>query len=249
MAIQFKFDEKRFVVTGATSGIGKKITLDLAEHGAQVLAIGRRKERLDALKDNFPGNIFTAGIDVNDFSTLKIELEKFGEKGKIDGSVHAAGINKFTPLRAFNWKDAENIIKTSLYAGIELIRILSSQKLSAIKSSHVIIASVAGIKGEVGFTAYSAAKSAVIGAARSMAVELAIKDIRVNTITPGWLPTEMTDAIEARYPGRLETIKLLHPLGIGTVEDISNLLMFLLSEESKWITGSNIVIDGGCSIR
>ena len=249
MAIQFKFDEKRFVVTGATSGIGKKITLDLAEHGAQVLAIGRRKERLDALKDNFPGNIFTAVIDVNDFSTLKIELEKFGEKGKIDGSVHAAGINKFTPLRAFNWKDAENIIKTSLYAGIELIRILSSQKLSAIKSSHVIIASVAGIKGEVGFTAYSAAKSAVIGAARSMAVELAIKDIRVNTITPGWLPTEMTDAIEARYPGKLETIKLLHPLGIGSVEDISNLLMFLLSEESKWITGSNIVIDGGCSIR
>ena len=249
MAIQFKFEEKRFVVTGATSGIGKKIALDLAEHGAQVLAIGRRKERLDALKDNFPGNISTAVIDVNDFSTLKIELEKFGEKGKIDGSVHAAGINKFTPLRAFNWKDAENIIKTSLYAGIELIRILSSQKLSAIKSSHVIIASVAGIKGEVGFTAYSAAKSAVIGAARSMAVELAIKDIRVNTITPGWLPTEMTDAIEARYPGKLETIKLLHPLGIGSVEDISNLLMFLLSEESKWITGSNIVIDGGYSIR
>jgi len=249
MAIQFKFEEKRFVVTGATSGIGKKVTLDLVEHGAQVLAIGRRKERLDALKDNFPGNIFTAVIDVNDFSTLKIELEKFGEKGKIDGSVHAAGINKFTPLRAFNWKDAENIIKTSLYAGIELIRILSSQKLSAIKSSHVIIASVAGIKGEVGFTAYSAAKSAVIGAARSMAVELAIKDIRVNTITPGWLPTEMTDAIEARYPGKLETIKLLHPLGIGSVEDISNLLMFLLSDESKWITGSNIVIDGGYSIR
>ncbi len=146
MAIRFKFEEKRFVITGATSGIGKKIALDLAEHGAQVLAIGRRKERLDALKDNFPGNIFTAVIDVNDFSTLKIELEKFGEKGKIDGSVHAAGINKFTPLRAFNWKDAENIIKTSLYAGIELIRILSSQKLSAIKSSHVIIASVAGIK-------------------------------------------------------------------------------------------------------
>ncbi len=249
MAIRFKFEEKRFVITGATSGIGKKIALDLAEHGAQVLAIGRRKERLDALKDNFPGNIFTAVIDVNDFSTLKIELEKFGEKGKIDGSVHAAGINKFTPLRAFNWKDAENIIKTSLYAGIELIRILSSQKLSAIKSSHVIIASVAGIKGEVGFTAYSAAKSAVIGAARSMAVELAIKDIRVNTITPGWLPTEMTDAIDARYPGKLETIKLLHPLGIGSVEDISNLLMFLLSEESKWITGSNIVIDGGYSIR
>ncbi|MHB8580352.1 MAG: SDR family NAD(P)-dependent oxidoreductase [Ignavibacteriaceae bacterium] len=249
MAIKFEFEGKKFVVTGASSGIGKKITSDLAEHGAKVLAIGRRIERLEELKNVFPENIFTAAIDVNDFSSLKIELEKYGEEGKIDGSVHAAGINKFTPLRAFNWKDAENIIRTSLYSGIEMVRILSSQKLSAVKSSHIIIASVAGIKGEVGFTAYSAAKSAVIGAARSMAVELAIKDIRVNTITPGWLSTEMTDAIEARYPGKLETIKLLHPLGIGSVEDISNLLMFLLSEESKWITGSNIVIDGGYSIR
>ncbi|MHB8338516.1 MAG: SDR family NAD(P)-dependent oxidoreductase [Ignavibacteriaceae bacterium] len=201
MAIQFKFEEKRFVITGATSGIGKKIALDLAEHGAQVLAIGRRKERLDALKDNFPGNIFTAVIDVNDFSTLRIELEKFGEKGKIDGSVHAAGINKFTPLRAFNWKDAENIIKTSLYAGIELIRILSSQKLSAIKSSHVIIASVAGIKGEVGFTAYSAAKSAVIGAARSMAVELAIKDIRRKYHNSGMAPNRNDRCYRCPLPG------------------------------------------------
>lgn len=249
MAIKFEFTGKRFVVTGASSGIGKKITLDLAENGAEVLAIGRREERLNELRSKYPQNIFAAAIDVNDFSSLKIELEKFGAESTIDGSIHAAGINKFTPLRAFNWSDAENIIKTSLYAGIELVRILSSKKLSSPTGSHVIIASVAGIKGEIGFTAYSAAKSAVIGAVRSIALELAIKDIRVNTITPGWLQTEMTDAIEARYPGRLETIKLLHPLGIGSVEDISNLLMFLLSEESKWITGSNIVIDGGYSIR
>ncbi|MHB1687665.1 MAG: SDR family NAD(P)-dependent oxidoreductase [Ignavibacteriaceae bacterium] len=249
MAIKFDFTEKRFVVTGATSGIGRKIASDLAGCGAQVLAIGRRKERLDELKISYPENIFPAVIDVNDFNSLKIELEKFDEEGKIDGSVHAAGINKFTPLRAFNWNDAEKIIKTSLHAGIELVRILSSKKISGIKSSHVIIASVAGIKGEIGFTAYSAAKSAVIGAARSMALELAIKDIRVNTITPGWLPTEMSEAIDARYPGHLETIKLQHPLGVGSVEDVSNLAMFLLSDESKWITGSNIVIDGGYSIR
>ncbi len=249
MSIKFNFSEKRFVVTGATSGIGRKISIDLASAGATVLAIGRRTERLDDLKKLFPENIIPCAIDVNDFELLKNDLEKFGEVKKIDGSVHAAGINKFTPLRAFNWNDAEGIIKTTLYAGIELVRTLSAKKLTAARSSHILIASVAGIKGEIGFTAYSSAKSAVIGAVRSMALELAIKDVRVNSITPGWLPTEMTDAIEARYPGRIDTIKLQHPLGLGSVEDISNLAMFLLSDESKWITGSNIVIDGGYSIR
>ncbi len=249
MNIDFNFSNKRFVITGATSGIGKKITEDLIQNGAVVLAIGRRKEKLNNLKDQYGNKICTEALDINDFSLLKTVIEKFAEEGRIDGSVHCAGINKFTPLRAFNWNDADQIIKTSLYAGIEMIKIISSKKNSSEKGSHVLISSVAGIKGEIGFTAYSAAKSAVIGAVRSMALELAIKDLRVNAITPGWIPTEMTEAIDARYPGHLETIKLQHPLGIGSVEDVSNLVMFLLSEEAKWITGSNIVIDGGYSIR
>ncbi len=249
MNISYNFTEKKFVVTGATSGIGKEVACSLAEAGATVLAIGRRSERLDELKDLYGDKIIPAPLDVNNFVLLKAALEDFAQSGYINGSLHAAGINKFTPLRAFNWTDAENILKTSLYAGIEMVRIISSKKNSAEKGSHVFISSVAGIKGELGFTAYSAAKAGVIGAVRSMALELAIKDIRINAITPGWLPTEMTDSIEARYPGRIDTIKLQHPLGIGSVEDVSNLVLFLLSDESKWITGSNIVIDGGYSIR
>ncbi len=249
MNIKFDFSGKRFVVTGATSGIGRRIAGDLVEAGAVVMAVARREERLKELKDLYPENIEYAALDVNDHLKLRKVLEDFSGMGKIYGSVHAAGINKFTPLRAFNWEDADKIIKTSLYAGIELVKILSSKWLTAETGSHIIISSVAGIKGEVGFTAYSAAKSAVLGAVRSMALELAIKDIRVNAVTPGWLPTEMTDAIEARYPGRLETIKLQHPLGIGSVEDVSRLAMFLLSDEARWITGTNIVIDGGYSIH
>jgi NAD(P)-dependent dehydrogenase (short-subunit alcohol dehydrogenase family) len=188
-------------------------------------------------------------LDVNDYEKLKSSIFQFAESGKIDGSVHCAGINKFTPLRVFNWPDAEQIIKTSLYAGIEMIRLATSKKVSAEKGSHVMIASVAGVKGEIGFTAYSAAKSAIIGVTRTLALELAIKDVRVNCVTPGWIPTEMTDAIEARYPGHMDTIKLQHPLGIGSVEDVSNLVLFLLSDESRWMTGSNLVIDGGYSIK
>ncbi len=249
MNIKFEFTGRRFVVTGATSGIGKKIAEDLINSGGVILAIGRREERLNELKEIYKDKIISAPLDVNDFDALKKAIEDFAAEGKIHGSVHCAGVNKFTPLRAFNWKDAEHIIKTSLFAGIEMTKIISSKKISAEKGSHVLIASVAGLKGETGFTAYSAAKSAVIGAVRTMALELAIKDIRVNAITPGWIPTELTDRIDARYPGHIDTIKLEHPLGIGSVEDVSNLAMFLLSDEAKWITGSNIVIDGGYSIK
>ena len=249
MNLKFNFSEKRFIITGTTSGIGQKISLALAGAGAELLAIGRRAERLKELKDKFPDKISIAAIDVNNFADLKNAIEDYAAIKKVNGTVHAAGVNKFTPLRAFNWNDADSIIKTSAYAGIELIKLASSKKVGEVGSSHVLLASVAGIKGEVGFTAYSAAKSAVIGAMRSMALELAVKDMRVNAITPGWLPTEMTDSIEARYPGKIDTIKLQHPLGIGSVEDIANLVMFLLSDEARWITGSNIVIDGGYSIR
>ena len=249
MNLKFNFSEKKFIITGATSGIGQKISLALAGAGAELLAIGRRAERLKELKDKFPDKISIAAIDVNNFADLKNAIEDYATLKKVNGTVHAAGVNKFTPLRAFNWNDADSIIKTSAYAGIELIKLASSKKVGEVGSSHVLLASVAGIKGEVGFTAYSAAKSAVIGAMRSMALELAVKDMRVNAITPGWLPTEMTDSIEARYPGKIDTIKLQHPLGIGSVEDIANLVMFLLSDEARWITGSNIVIDGGYSIR
>lgn len=249
MNINFNFSGKRYIVTGATSGIGRRIASDLSSAGAIVLAIGRRKEKLDELNNEFPKNIIAAQTDVNDYVRLKDYCEEFSSSGKIDGAIHAAGINKFTPLRAFSWDDAEEIIKTSLFAGIELIKLASSKKFGNMGSSHILIASVAGIKGEAGFTAYSAAKSGVIGAMRTLALELAVKDMRVNSITPGWLPTEMTDSLEARYPGRQETIKLQHPLGLGKVEDVSNLAMFLLSDESRWITGSNIVIDGGYSIK
>jgi NAD(P)-dependent dehydrogenase (short-subunit alcohol dehydrogenase family) len=249
MNIKFDFSGRHYVVSGATSGIGRRIASDLAASGAVVLAIGRRKDRLDKLKEQFTNNIVSANLDITDFESLKKDIELFAESGKIDGSVHCAGINKYTPLRTFNWNDAEQIIKTSLYAGIEMIRLATAKKVSAEKGSHVMLASVSGIKGEIGFTAYSAAKSAVIGVIKSLALELAVKDVRVNSITPGWIPTEMSAAIDARYPGHADTIKIQHPLGVGSVEDVSNLAMFLLSDESKWITGSNIIIDGGYSIR
>lgn len=249
MSIKFEFTNKRFVVTGASSGIGNHIAEELAKAGANVLAIARREDNLKILQDKYPDKIEFAAIDVIDFEALNSALDKYAEKGQVNGSLHAAGINKFTPLRVFDWKVAEQIIKTSLYAGIELVRILSQRKFAAETSSHILLSSVAANEGPMGFTAYSAAKSGLLGAIRPMAMELASKNIRVNAISPGWITTEMTKGIENYYPVGIDEIIKSHPLGIGSLEDVSNLALFLLSDESKWITGANIVIDGGYSVK
>jgi len=249
MSIKFEFNNKRFVVTGASSGIGNKIANELAKAGANVFAIARRENKLKELQEKYPDNIEIAAIDVTNFDDLKTSLENYSKLGEIDGSLHAAGINKFTPLRVFDWKVAEQIIRTSLYAGIELVRILAQRNVTADKSSHILISSVAANEGPMGFTAYSAAKSGLLGAIRPMAMELASKNIRVNAISPGWITTEMTKGIENYYPVGIDEIIASHPLGIGSLEDVSNLALFLLSDESKWITGANIVIDGGYSVK
>jgi NAD(P)-dependent dehydrogenase (short-subunit alcohol dehydrogenase family) len=249
MNVASEFEGKRYIISGASSGIGKKISLDLAGLGANILALGRNKEKLDSIKALYPDKIVFEAFDITDFSQLKNAVDKFSVEGKIDGCVHSAGINKFTPLRAFNWDIFEKIMKINLYAGVELVRLLSSKKISSDNCSIVLISSVAGIKGEVGFTAYSASKGALISAVKCLALELALSKIRVNSISPGVVKTELSDAMEKFYPDGIESILKKHPAGIGSVDDISNLVLFLLSSNSRWVTGSNIVIDGGYSIN
>lgn len=244
-----EFEGKRLIVTGASSGIGYKISSDLASSGATILALGRNSEKLESLKKISPNNIEIELLDVTDFTQLRVVVNKFVEKGRIDGCVHSAGINKFTPLRAFNWTVFDKIMKVNVHTGIELVRLISSKKNSNEGCSIVMIASVAALKGEVGFTAYSASKGALISAVKCMALELASSKIRINAISPGVVQTELTDTMANFYPNGMDAVINKHPLGIGSVEDISNLAMFLLSDKSKWVTGSNYVIDGGYSIN
>ncbi len=240
-----EFEGKRYIVSGASSGIGKKIVTDLADYGAFVLALGRDQDRLNSLKMLHPTRITAESFDITDFSKLKFVIEKFSESGKVDGCVHSAGINKFTPLKILKWDIFDKIMQVNLYAGIELARLVSSKKNSNEGCSIVMISSVAGIKGEVGFTAYSASKGALISAMKSMALELAPSKIRINSISPGVVKTELTESMEKFYPNGTDSIIKKHPAGIGLVEDVSNLVLFLLNPKSKWITGSNFIIDGG----
>lgn len=243
----FDFSERRFVVTGASSGIGRQVAEDLLRAGAQVLLIGRRQDRLAEVAETFSGRGVCAPLDVTDFSALAEALKGFRGQGPIDGSVHAAGVNQFTPLRAFSWEVAERILRTSLHAGVELVRILASRQMAAKLSSHVQIASVAAGEGRAGLTAYTAAKSAMLGAVRSMALELAREGARVNAVSPGWVETDMTVPMAQCYPGGIGQVAAEHPLGLGAPRDVSGAVLFLLSDQARWVTGSNLVVDGGYS--
>ncbi|NLW48206.1 MAG: SDR family oxidoreductase [Firmicutes bacterium] len=245
MEVKFDFTGKRFVVTGASSGIGRQIAFELAEAGASVLALARREGKLKELQKEFPERISIAVIDVTDSNKLEEAITLFAGDCKINGSVHTAGINQFTPLRIIKKNDVQKIMEINYLAGVELIKILSKKKFSVPNSSHVLISSVSGLQGQAGLSVYSASKSAILGTVRSLAIELAPQTIRINAVSPGWIETEMASKMKEVNPNLSEEMQKKHPLGLGNVSDVTGMVLFLLSNRSRWITGSNIIVDGG----
>jgi len=170
-----------------------------------------------------------------------------GDIGKFHGLIHAAGIEIVIPLRLLENKHYEKAFAVNVISGYELTKALVKKKNFSEKGgSLVFIASVAGTGGQAGKLAYSSSKAALINGVKTLALELAPKNIRVNSISPGICKTEMSSVFLKKIPeeNRLELVKK-HPLGIGEPIDIANASIFLLSEASRWITGINLVVDGG----
>ena len=248
--IDYGLENKRIVVTGASTGIGKAIVKQLVSEKAYVLAIARDVINLEQLKNYSPEKITTASVDVTNYEKLENEIVEYAAQGKISGSVHAAGFNKFTPLRAFDWSLANKMINTNLCAGIELLRILVKNRILTSDSSHVQISSVAALKGQSGMSMYSASKAGMLGAVRSLALELSTKtNARVNAISPGWVETPLTNEIKKYYSDNGQSIIDKHPLGAGDPKDVADAALFLLGDCSRWITGIDLIVDGGYSIN
>ena len=248
--IDYGLENKRIVVTGASTGIGEAIVKHLVSENAYVLAIARDVSNLELLKEYSPARITTVSVDVTNFGKLEKKIMEYAAHGKISGSVHAAGFNKFTPMRAFDWSLANKMINTNLCAGIELLRILVKNRILTSESSHVQISSVAALKGQSGMSIYSASKAGMLGAVRSLALELSTKNTtRVNAISPGWVETPLTNELKRHYSDNGESIVRQHPLGVGNPEDVANAALFLLGNCSRWITGIELIVDGGYSIN
>jgi NAD(P)-dependent dehydrogenase (short-subunit alcohol dehydrogenase family) len=244
---------KSIVISGASSGIGRECAIRAAQQGADVVLLARDRERLlqtlDALGS---GNHAYYSCDLAAGSTDALEeivRDAVERVGNISGFIHSAGIEATIPLRNMNRAKYEDIFAINVWAAFELARLLSKKKyVHPAGSSFIFIGSVMGLLGEPGKVAYGSTKAALIGGTKSMAVELAPKNIRVNCIMPGLVETEMGRRLFQTLPesSRQEIIKK-HPLGLGQPGDIANLCTFLLSDASRWITGAAIPIDGGYS--
>ena len=141
--VVFDFTGENFVVTGASSGMGRQVAVELATAGANVLAIARNEARLQELQSQYPANISVAALDVCDSEKMENAIKDFvGEHGKLHGGVHAAGINNFTPLKTYDKSLANKIMDTSFWAGVELARIVTKAKYANKGMSTVLFSSV-----------------------------------------------------------------------------------------------------------
>lgn len=242
---------KRIVVSGASSGIGAAIAQMCAELGAKVLLLGRDEMRLKHIWTRLKGEghvVLTLDLKNHDFleECLTTMLSSFGP---VDGMVHSAGIEMTRPLKMLKPKNMQEVFDINVTAGLNLARILTkSINWCADGGSIVYISSIVGEVGQPGKIGYSASKGALIAASKSMALELASKRTRVNCVLPGMVRTPMSEnLLNSLSNDARQDIEKMHPLGIGSVEDVAHACVFLLSDVSKWITGASMVVDGGYS--
>ena len=247
--VQFHFENKNFVVVGASSGMGRQIALDLAESGAQVLAVARNEKRLEEVRLRYPQQVMIASLDVlsADRAAWDHVLVPFVEKrGKCHGGVYTAGISDMTPLRMYDEEIARRIVDTSFWGMTRFIQSLAKKKYASEGSSFVVFSSTAAYCGNKGQFAYSAAKGAVQTAVRSLAKEICKDRHRINSISPGWVASDMTKkSIEELGEIRPAETFAQYLLGLGKPDDISGMALFLLSDAARWITGTDVVVDGG----
>lgn len=242
--VSFDFSGDNYLVTGASSGIGRQLVLELASAGANVLALARRENELRKVKSEFPDKISTAVCDVCDKNSVKEIIEKFvAEKGAFNGFAHAAGIYEFSPIKVFDKEQFYKMMDVNFWAGFDILQILTKKKFSVEGASFVMFSSVAAVQGEKGLLAYSASKAAVSSAVRSVAKEISGRNQRLNAVMPGRVETPMT------APYQNDDVDGRSLLGKSYPEDITKPVLFLFSDGSKWITGTDFVVDGGYLIN
>ena len=251
MTIQFNdLKEKTVLVTGATRGIGRGIALKLAEDGGHVVFNFREgsEERMESLKSDLLNAGATKAtplmFDVTNFEQMKNAVGSFLKEGNvIDGLVNNAGIAKDQLILRLKEEDLEQMLAVNLKSVIMLSQILSRNFLKVPMSSIVNVSSIVGLMGNPGQISYAASKAGLIGFTKSLAREMGGKNVRCNAICPGFIETDMTKSINKE--AYMESIPLKK---IGQVEDVANLVCFLLSNASSYITGEVIKIDGGLYI-
>lgn len=248
--IQFNNNDN-ILVTGASDGIGKAICLLLNSLGANVIGVARNEEKLKCLnneiliKNRFDYIVKDLSIDIDKIPVFISDVVK--QYGKLKGIVHSAGTIEIMPLKAITEKNIDRIHNINFKASVMLAKGFSNKRNNiGDNTSIVFLSSIASLLGYKGLISYSTSKGAINSLVKALAMELSSNKIRVNAVSPGHINTELfnqnKDVYSEEFLNELET---MYPFGLGKPEDVGNLVSFLLSDKAKWITGQNIVIDGG----
>lgn len=249
----FTIKDKFIVITGASSGIGRQCAVDCSKMGAKVALFGRDIVRLNetlSLMDGSDHKCFSVNLTNSECIPSAI-TEVVATMGRIDGVVNCAGTSGVYPLKAMSIKRMEEFVRTNVFSALEFTRECVKKKhFNPEGGSVIFLSSVMGIVGEKGKSLYSLTKGALISAARALACEYADKRVRFNCISPGAILTP----INAKLPYMVDIdaraqLESQHLLGIGETSDISNGVIYLLSDASRWVTGQNLIIDGGYTVR
>ena len=237
-------ENKKIIITGATGGIGNSIVKRLSDAGAKILATGTRLEKLEELKSKFKNT------DILKFDISKgDEIEEFIENatkqlgGGLDCLINNAGItqdNLAIRMNLDEWKKVININLTSTF----LLSKFAVKKMLKNKYGKIInITSVVGHTGNLGQANYTASKAGIVAMSKSLAIEYAKKNININCISPGFIKTEMTDKIEEKFKEAI--ISKIPSSRLGEPEDVANAVLFLASDQSNYINGETIHVNGG----
>lgn len=240
----FDLKGKKALITGASGGIGKEIAITLDSFGAEICISGRNSEELNSLNNtvNQECKIITSDLTKdNDITNLVKGAEE--ELGQIDILINNAGITKDNIFLRMSDEEWDQVLKVNLYSTFKILKLATKGMVKRKYGRIINITSVVGVTGGPGQVNYSSSKAGLIGMTKSLSQELASRNITVNCIAPGFIDTPMTSDLDENRKAKV--LSSIPANRFGSPKDLSTSILFLASEESSYITGQTIHINGG----
>ena len=236
--------QKNIIVTGASGGIGNSIVKKLYEQGANILATGTKKEKLEDLKSKF-NNIKTLSFDISQASKIDEFVENATKElgGNLYCIINNAGITKDNLAIRMSYDEWKKVIDINLTSTFLLSKSAIKKMLKNKIGKVINITSVVGHIGNLGQANYTAAKAGIVAMSKTLAIEYAKKNININCISPGFIKTNMTEKIDPKYKDLI--ISKIPSARLGEPEDVANAVLFLASDQSDYINGETLHVNGG----
>lgn len=250
----FSLEGKVIVISGAASGIARQCAISCSKMGAKLILLDMNEEGLKETMTmvDRPEDHYMACVNLLDYERVSQVVKEGVEKaGKISGVLNCAGISTTNLFKLTKPEELDKFFKVNVYTGYFLTQECTKMgNFSKEGGSIVFFSSVAGSFGEVGKATYGMTKASLLNLAKHLACELSRKNIRVNSISPGAIETPINMNLpHMKDPEKRAALEAQHLLGLGKTDDIANACIYLLSDASRWVTGTNLFVDGGFSTR